>query len=116
MMTEVINADTTSMFFLVFLGSTPVEIAKSSPPTDSAFKSQAHLIAVGIRPTTTTVIHKTFVKLGRDKLPNDQWANCDNCASVAKYCIVETIAPQMNVIAIPTRIYDSAEIDLMFPN
>ena len=60
--------------------------------------------------------NRAFSSEGRDKLPKDQCASCDNCASVAKYCIVETIAPAMNVIAIPTKIYDSAVIDLRFPS
>ena len=30
--------------------------------------------------------------------------------------MVETTAPQMKVIAIPTKIYDSADIDLILPN
>ena len=35
---------------------------------------------------------------------------------MAKYVKVETIAPEMNVIAIPNKIYDSADTDRMFPS
>ena len=35
---------------------------------------------------------------------------------MAKYVNVDTIAPEMKVIAIPTRIYDSEETDRIFPS
>ena len=104
------------IFFLILSGSTPVEIANSSPPIDSAFKSQDHFNAVGNRAIRINAMNATFFVFGLERLPNDQWASWDSCASEAKYCIVDTIAPHMKVIAIPTNIYDSAEIDLILPN
>ena len=113
---DVMNAERMRMFFLILLGSTPVEMANSSPPIERVLRSHAQTTAVGNSANTTNAIRVTCFELGRDKLPNDQCASCESCASDAKYCIVETIAPQMNVIAIPTKIYDSADIDLNFPS
>ena len=113
---DVINAVKMRIFLRICLGLTPVEIAKSSPPNDKALRSQDHFRAVGSNPMTAMLIHRTFTRLGRERLPNDQWASCDNCSSVAKYCKIDTIAPEIKVIAIPIKIYDSAEMDFISPN
>ena len=72
---EVIRADNTKIFFLVDEGSTPEEIAKSSPPSESVFKSQDHLIAEGIRHIIEADIQMTFDRLGLERLPKDQWVS-----------------------------------------
>ena len=113
---EVIKAERIKVSFLILTGSTPVEIAKSSPPNANEFKSQAFFKAEGKSPIKATEIQSVFTRVGLDKLPKDQWANCDSCISVAKYCIIETNAPAINVTAIPTRMYDSAETDLKLPS
>ena len=113
---DVINAVRIRIFLRICLGLTPVDTAKSSPPNDNALRSQDHLSAVGSNPITATLIQRTFTRFGLERLPKDQWASCDSCSSVAKYCNTDTIAPEMKVIAIPIRIYDSAEIVFISPN
>ena len=72
---EVISAETTRMFLLSLFGSTPVDIANSSPAMDRAFKSQDHLTAVGNKAIKTNAIKITFFVFGLDRLPKDQCAN-----------------------------------------
>jgi len=69
---EVMRADNTRIFLLVDEGSTPEEIAKSSPPSESVFKSQAHFMAEGMRHIIVADIHTTFERLGLERLPKDQ--------------------------------------------
>ena len=69
---DVIRADKTKIFLLVDEGSTPEDIAKSSPPSESVFKSHAHFMAEGMRHITAVDIHTTLERLGLERLPKDQ--------------------------------------------
>jgi hypothetical protein len=66
---DVIKADKIRISLLVVDGSTPDEIAKSSPPSESVFKSHAHLMADGIRQIIAADAHMTSERLGLERLP-----------------------------------------------
>ena len=83
-MMEVSNADRISMFLLVILGSTPVEIAKSSPPSAMALRSQAKMSPMGSKERTKNPMITESVNVGLERLPKDQCVSWDNWASVAK--------------------------------
>ena len=53
-------------------GSTPVEIAKSSPPKANEFKSQAFFSAEGKSPIKATEIQSVLLNVGLERLPKDQ--------------------------------------------
>ena len=66
---DVIKADRTRIFLRVEIGSPPVEIAKSSPPSESVFKSHAHFIADGMMQIIAADTQITSGRLGLDRLP-----------------------------------------------
>jgi len=66
---DVINADKIRIFLLVDDGFTPDEIAKSSPPSERVFRSQAHFMADGIRQIIAADTQITSVRLGLERLP-----------------------------------------------
>ena len=78
-MREVINAEIINIFFLTTAGFTPVEIAKSSPPSANVLRSQEYLINAGNIAPRTTPTHSTVARLGLETLPNDQWVNWASC-------------------------------------
>ena len=69
---EVIKADTTRIFRRILIGSTPVEIANSSPPNDSVFRSHAQIKARGMRRRIDIPMKNVTSKSGRERLPKDQ--------------------------------------------
>ena len=73
--TDVMSADSTKMFLRIVAGSTPVEIAKSSPPNESALRSHYQISACGSKMITINPINTTFSISGRDRLPKDQCAS-----------------------------------------
>mgnify|MGYP004185260025 CR=1 FL=1 len=80
----VAKADIIRMFFLSLAGSTPVDIAKSSPPRARVFRSQEYLMRIGNTIPKTTPTNSTVSRSGRLTLPNDQCVNWANCCGVAK--------------------------------